>query len=144
MTFDIDKLAKVTALMASPSDGEALSAARRADRMVREAGLSWSDVLGAGQSRTHGAPQGQAQDAPTTVKGTLTVVRESVTTKGDPMAMLTVTTTDEVHQNVIAFGSTAKWIAESVRAMPTAIFLVRLDPPRGGFRFHKVSSCVRT
>jgi hypothetical protein len=39
------KLAKVCSLLGSSHDGEALSAARRADEIVRRAGVSWNEVL---------------------------------------------------------------------------------------------------
>jgi hypothetical protein len=43
--LDKDKLGKVLAMLASDHEGEALSAARRAQAMLRAAGKSWSDVL---------------------------------------------------------------------------------------------------
>lgn len=138
MSVDLDKLAKVTSMISSPSDGEALSAARKADQMVKEAGLTWSDVIGPGQARPAEPPKA------VTVKGKLTVVRESVTTKGDPMAMLSVTSTEATHQDLIAFGRLATWIADSVRAMPQAIFQLQITPPTPGFRYNKVASCIRT
>jgi hypothetical protein len=44
-SFDLDKLAKVCGMLGSTSDNEALVAARAADRMVRDAGLSWQAIL---------------------------------------------------------------------------------------------------
>jgi hypothetical protein len=43
--FDRARLAKLLALVGSDHDGEALSAARAADRLVRRAGLSWTEAL---------------------------------------------------------------------------------------------------
>ena len=40
-----DKLAKVLALLGSPYDGERAGAALLADRLMREAGLTWRDLL---------------------------------------------------------------------------------------------------
>lgn len=40
-----EKLAKLLGMTGSNSDAEALSAARLADRLVREAGATWSDVV---------------------------------------------------------------------------------------------------
>lgn len=137
MTLNRDKLAKIAALISSDSDSESLSAGRLADRMIREAGLTWSDVIGSESRPSH-------DGTPCQIKGVITVVKEAMTTKGDPMAMLSLTSDQIIYQDIIAFGRMAKWIAESVRAMPTAIFLVQVSPPTPGFRFHKVASCVRT
>ncbi|CAB4144620.1 hypothetical protein UFOVP469_40 [uncultured Caudovirales phage] len=45
MSVDIQKLAKVLALMSSPQDGEALAAARLAHTLVQKSGLSWEQLL---------------------------------------------------------------------------------------------------
>lgn len=45
MALDRDKLAKVLALTTSQSTHEALAAARMANQIIADAGLSWSDVL---------------------------------------------------------------------------------------------------
>lgn len=50
MTLRLDpasalKLAKICARFSSNHDGEALNAARMADRLIRELGLGWHDVL---------------------------------------------------------------------------------------------------
>jgi len=42
----IDKLAKVCARFGSNFDGERSAAAKLADQLVREAGLTWPDVIG--------------------------------------------------------------------------------------------------
>ena len=41
-----DRLAKLLGMVGSAHDGEALNAARLADRMVFDAGLTWASVLG--------------------------------------------------------------------------------------------------
>ena len=43
-----NKLAKLLGMVGSCHDGEALNAARLADRLVREANLTWPAILGAG------------------------------------------------------------------------------------------------
>ena len=45
-TLDTAKLAKVLARLGSPYDGERATAGAMADRMVKDAGLTWSDVVG--------------------------------------------------------------------------------------------------
>jgi len=55
-TFNRATLVKVLEILDSSHAGEALAAAKLASAMVREAGLSWDDVL---------APQIQGQDAQT-------------------------------------------------------------------------------
>lgn len=45
MNLDADKLAKVCMMMTSAHDGEALAAARRASSMLKEAGLSWAQLI---------------------------------------------------------------------------------------------------
>jgi hypothetical protein len=41
-----ERLVKLLGMIGSIHDGEALNAARLADRLVREAGLTWTDVIG--------------------------------------------------------------------------------------------------
>jgi hypothetical protein len=41
-----ERLAKLLGMIGSAHDGEALNAARLADKVVREAGLTWIDILG--------------------------------------------------------------------------------------------------
>jgi len=43
--MDRDKLAKLLAMTTSDNDGEALNAVRMANKMVRDAGITWQDVL---------------------------------------------------------------------------------------------------
>jgi len=43
--LDRDKLAKVLGMLGSSHDGEALAAARTADSLIRETGLTWQRVL---------------------------------------------------------------------------------------------------
>lgn len=43
--MDRDKLAKLLAMTTSDNDGEALNAVRAANRIVKESGMSWQDVL---------------------------------------------------------------------------------------------------
>jgi hypothetical protein len=40
-----DRLAKLCGLFSSDHDGEALSAARKADRLLRDQGLRWQDII---------------------------------------------------------------------------------------------------
>ena len=42
--------------MGSDQDGEVLAAARRANAIVKAAGLTWSEVLGGGSSKTPAVP----------------------------------------------------------------------------------------
>ena len=44
-SLDLKRLAQVLGLLQSAHDGEVTEAARRATRMVREAGLTWQDIL---------------------------------------------------------------------------------------------------
>ena len=44
------RLAKLLGMVGSTHDGEALNAARMADKLVREAGVSWADTLGGAAS----------------------------------------------------------------------------------------------
>lgn len=44
---DRDRIAKLLGMTGSRHDGEALNAARMADALVRELGLTWTDVLAA-------------------------------------------------------------------------------------------------
>lgn len=48
--IDWRRLAKVVALFASDTDGEALVALRRATAIIEQAGLSWDDVLDRAQA----------------------------------------------------------------------------------------------
>ena len=41
-----DRLVKLLGMVGSEHDGEALNAARLADKVVREAGLTWANVIG--------------------------------------------------------------------------------------------------
>jgi hypothetical protein len=50
------KLAAVLGMMGSVHDGEALAAARTAERMRRDAGLSWQELLNANQRVDNQAP----------------------------------------------------------------------------------------
>ena len=43
--LDRKRLEKLLGMLGSAHDGEALAAARKADALVKEAGLSWADVL---------------------------------------------------------------------------------------------------
>ena len=43
--LDLDSLRKLCGMFGSAHDGEIANAARMADRMLREAGLGWGDVL---------------------------------------------------------------------------------------------------
>jgi hypothetical protein len=43
--MDVDKLAAVLALMSSPFDNEVLIAAKIAEKMRRQAGIGWSDLV---------------------------------------------------------------------------------------------------
>ena len=46
MSLDRERLAKLLGMTGSSFDAEALSAARRANELVREAELTWHEVLG--------------------------------------------------------------------------------------------------
>jgi hypothetical protein len=43
--LDRDKLIRILGMLGSAHDGEVLSAARQAQRLVREAGLTWEEIL---------------------------------------------------------------------------------------------------
>ena len=43
--LDLERLARVIAMGGSGHDGEALAALRQADRSIRDAGMTWHDVL---------------------------------------------------------------------------------------------------
>ena len=43
--LDLERLARVIAMGGSAHDGEALAALRQADRSIRDAGMTWHDVL---------------------------------------------------------------------------------------------------
>ena len=49
--MDRSRLAQVLGMMGSAHDGEALNAARVAVRMLKEAGLTWPQMLDGGQER---------------------------------------------------------------------------------------------
>ena len=57
--LDRELLEKLLGMIGSPHDGEALAAARKADALVRRAGLTWPDVL-AGRDQ----PPPQVEAAP--------------------------------------------------------------------------------
>ena len=40
-----DRLAKLLGMLGSYHDGEALTAARKADQCIRQLGLTWGDVI---------------------------------------------------------------------------------------------------
>jgi hypothetical protein len=43
--FDFDRFVRVIAMVGSAHDGEALAAARLAERLLRDGGLTWADLL---------------------------------------------------------------------------------------------------
>lgn len=43
--IDTDRLAKILAMLSSEHDGQVISAARQATRIIREAGKTWADLL---------------------------------------------------------------------------------------------------
>lgn len=49
--FNAERLANVLERMSSPHDGEALTAARTAARLVLDAGLAWRDIIGGPAAR---------------------------------------------------------------------------------------------
>lgn len=138
MTLNYDKLGKVASLMSSPADGEALSAARTADAMVKAAGLTWPEVL-AGRG---GEPPGTM---PRSVKGMISIRRDAKTGPGDEMIFIEVRSSDppRIYSDMVAFGHVAQWIREAVASNPTYVFLVQLAKPQAGYRMHKVTSCVK-
>lgn len=56
------RLAKLLGMTGSDHDGEVLNAARMADRIVREQGTTWSDVLGTPTPVAEESPQHPWQD----------------------------------------------------------------------------------
>ena len=50
-SLDRDKLLKLLALLGSDQDGEVMAAARRIDAMLREADLSWDDLVPAASGK---------------------------------------------------------------------------------------------
>jgi hypothetical protein len=50
-TLDRERLAKLLGLLGSDQPGEVVNAARQAERLRREAGLSWSDIVALGGGR---------------------------------------------------------------------------------------------
>ena len=60
---DRDRLTKLLGLFGSAYDGEVANAGRLADRLVRSAGLTWSDIIApALSSREHGYHGDTASD----------------------------------------------------------------------------------
>jgi hypothetical protein len=55
-----DRIAKLLGMLGSDHDGEVLNAARMADRLVREQGITWFDVLSVDPAQ---APQPDASHA---------------------------------------------------------------------------------
>ena len=53
----VDKLAKVLGMLGSDFDGEVAAAGRRADAMVKGAGLTWSDVVAPAPRPPHRPPR---------------------------------------------------------------------------------------
>ncbi len=51
------RLAKLLGMMGSSADGEALNAARLADRLVRDAGTTWLDIIALGMPAAAKAPK---------------------------------------------------------------------------------------
>jgi len=43
--FDLDRFVRVIAMVGSAHDGEAPAAARLAERLLRDGGLTWADLL---------------------------------------------------------------------------------------------------
>jgi hypothetical protein len=43
--FDYDRFVRVIAMVGSAHDGEALTAARLAERLLHDGGLTWADLL---------------------------------------------------------------------------------------------------
>jgi hypothetical protein len=62
-TFNRSALVKVLEVLDSAHAGEALAAAKLASTMVREAGLTWDDVLAAQVPARMGAPAAAAERA---------------------------------------------------------------------------------
>ena len=57
MGLDRERLAKLLSMTSSGHDGEALTAIRQANRMLREHGKNWAEVLGTVRARTEAAPK---------------------------------------------------------------------------------------
>ena len=51
--LDRERLAKLLGMLGSEHDGEVVTAARRADALVRTAGLTWHDVVAANGAQPH-------------------------------------------------------------------------------------------
>ena len=140
MTLNYEKLGKVAALMSSPADGEALSAARTADAMIRAAGLTWPEVLaGPGPATSSQA------SVPASVRGVISIRKDAKTAPGQDMIIIDVESSEppRIYGDLIAFGHVAQWIKAAVATDPTYVFLVQLAKPQPGYRMHKVTSCVR-
>ena len=43
--MDIDKIIKLLNLSQSPNDSEAISAIRKANKIIKDAGLNWGDII---------------------------------------------------------------------------------------------------
>lgn len=55
-TFDLTKFIKVCGMMTSTHDGEALSAVRRANAMLKDAGMTWEQALTRAAGNSHSPP----------------------------------------------------------------------------------------
>jgi hypothetical protein len=60
--LDRDRLGKLLGLLGSTHDGEVLAAARQAERMRREAGTTWPDILAPGAAIIAAAPPKSLED----------------------------------------------------------------------------------
>ena len=63
-TLDRALLVKLLGMIGSAHDGEALAAARKADAIVKSAGMTWLDVVEGPDSQTRGAHRTAASAAP--------------------------------------------------------------------------------
>ena len=68
-----DRLIKLLGMIGSAHDGEALNAAKLANKLVREASLTWSDVIG----KNTPAPPGKTAMDPETVANAIAEIYES-------------------------------------------------------------------
>jgi hypothetical protein len=55
-----DRLAAVLGMLGSAHDGEALAAARHAERIRRELGLTWGELMGAGEAPAEAPVEAEA------------------------------------------------------------------------------------
>lgn len=69
MRIDRARLARVLEMMSSTHDGEALNAARAATKMVRDAGVTWEQVL-SGRTGAPGMPSAPDYRTPPSKRGT--------------------------------------------------------------------------